>query len=209
MCIRDSARAIEINDKKKIYNALANIYFCSKRFEFALDVHKLLVKKYHDDVSIWAQYTDFLFKLLQIKQDKAHEDYTKIVTLDFLEPKEVLSRALQALDKKKSIDMIVKYGQQEYKYGNTESGRTMFEGVLSSHPGRTDIWNVYLDMEVKYGKSKDYVRGLFERCLKLKVKEGKMKFFFKKYLNYELSHGTPSTVENVKKKANEYVESIS
>ena len=206
---RVATRAIEINDKKKIYNALANIYFCSKRYELALDVHKLLVKKYYDDILIWSQYTDFLFKLIQIKADKEHEDYEKVIAIEFLEPKEVLSRALQALDRKKSVDMIVKYGQQEYKYGNIENGRTMFEGVLNSHPGRTDIWNVYFDMEVKHGKSKDYVRGLFERCLKLKLKEEKMKFFFKKYLNYELSYGTPATVENIKKKANDYIETIS
>lgn len=33
-----------------------------------------------------------------------------------------------------------------------------------------------------------------------------MKFFFKKYLEYELANGTESTVEMVKLKAKEFVE---
>jgi len=33
-----------------------------------------------------------------------------------------------------------------------------------------------------------------------------MKFFFQKYLNYELANGTSETVEQVKPKANKYVQ---
>lgn len=35
----------------------------------------------------------------------------------------------------------------------------------------------------------------------------KMKFFFKKYLEFEQRHGTEQSVESVKQKAVEYVES--
>jgi len=198
-------RAVGVNDRKKIYEALANIYICGKKYEFALDVYKLLVKKYFNDVNIWAQYTDFLFKLDQLKKENP-TDFSKM-QLDLLTPRDALSRALQALDKKQHVDMIVKYGQQEYKYGNIESGRTMFEGVVTSYPKRTDIWGVYFDMEIKYGKNanKDYIRGLFERCTKLDLKGKKMMFFYKKWLDFELANGTPATVESVKQRAEEFV----
>ena len=35
----------------------------------------------------------------------------------------------------------------------------------------------------------------------------KMKFFFKRYLDFEQKHGTEETVRNVKEKAVDYVES--
>ncbi len=202
-------KAVAVNDNRKVYEALANIYFESKRFGYAVDVYKLLAKKYFDDPTVWSQYTDAMFRIDQIRADAKHEDHDKVKELEAAtKPRDILSRALQALDKKKHVDMIVKYGQQEYKYGNVENGRTMFEGVVSSFPKRTDAWGVYIDMEVKYGKSnKEYVRNLFERCIKLKLKEKKMQFFFKKYLDYELANGTSSTVEVVKQKAKDYVES--
>ena len=50
-------------------------------------------------------------------------------------------------------------------------------------------------------------RQLYERVIQLKVSVKKMKFFFKKYLEFEQRHGTESSVESVKRKAVEYVES--
>ena len=37
-----------------------------------------------------------------------------------------------------------------YEVGEQEKGRTTFEAIISNYPKRTDIWNVYLDAEVKY-----------------------------------------------------------
>lgn len=54
----------------------------------------------------------------------------------------------------------------EFKSGNPENGRTMFEGIVNNYPKRMDIWAIYMDMEVKYGGSnKQQARHLFERCL--------------------------------------------
>ena len=62
-------------------------------------------------------------------------------------------------------------------------------------------------MEIKIA-DRDIVRRLFERILQLKWQPKKMKFFFKKYLEYEKKHGTPEGVEHVKKAAIRYVETI-
>lgn len=46
------------------------------------------------------------------------------------------------------MDIISKFGQYEFKHGEPDRGRTIFEGILSSFPKRVDIWNIYIDMEL-------------------------------------------------------------
>ena len=51
-----------------------------------------------------------------------------------------------------------------------------------------------------------YFRRLFDKALACKLSSKKMKFIFKKYLEFEKRHGDETTVENVKKMAEEYVQ---
>ena len=44
---------------------------------------------------------------------------------------------------------VTKFAQFEFKYGDIERGRTMFESLLSSYPRRVDLWCVYLDMMIQ------------------------------------------------------------
>jgi rRNA biogenesis protein RRP5 len=96
--------------------------------------------------------------------------------------KQILQRALQALTKDQHVNMISKYGMLEFKHGNPENGRTMFEGIVSNYPKRMDIWSIYMDMEMKYGQSNvTQARHLFERCLSneyIMKKPKKMKLVF-------------------------------
>lgn len=39
----------------------------------------------------------------------------------------------------------------EYKLGDPERGRTIFEGIVDSHPKRFDLWLVYIDHEASQG----------------------------------------------------------
>ena len=48
------------------------------------------------------------------------------------------------------MELISKVGVLEYKLLNIEKGRTLIEGIVTSYPKRTDIWSVYIDMEIKY-----------------------------------------------------------
>lgn len=50
------------------------------------------------------------------------------------------------------------------------------------------------------------VRNLFERATSLHIPPKKMKFLFKRYLEYETKHGTAATVKKVKDAAKAYVE---
>lgn len=49
-------------------------------------------------------------------------------------------------------------------------------------------------------------RALFDRVIHLSVSVKKIKFFFKRYLEYEKKHGTPQSIQAVKEKAIEFVE---
>lgn len=50
------------------------------------------------------------------------------------------------------LEIISKYGQLEYKYGDPEQGRIVFENALSNYPKRSDIWSIYIDMLIKVHK---------------------------------------------------------
>ena len=50
------------------------------------------------------------------------------------------------------VDIITKFAQMEFKLGEAERGKTMFENILSTYPKRTDLWSVYIDMVTKLGE---------------------------------------------------------
>lgn len=61
----------------------------------------------------------------------------------------VLSRFLSG------VDVIGKFAQLEFRYGDAEKGRTMFDKVLTSYPKRTDLWSVFIDLTVRHGSQKE------------------------------------------------------
>jgi len=143
-------KALEVNDRKKIYLNLIDIYKGSMQFQYVEAIYKSLVKKYNNNVEIWAGYLEFLIEMQHKKGDK---EQFLVKDIEFSEPKTVLQRALQALSKDQHVNMISKYGMLEFKHGAPENGRTMLEGIVSNYPKRMDIWSIYMDMEMKYGQS--------------------------------------------------------
>ena len=121
-----------------------------------------------------------------------------------------LQRALQNVEKKHHIDISAKFGQFEFKFGESERGKQIFENIISNFPRRTDQWNVYIDLVVK-NKEFDFARELFERMIGLNLKPIKMKFMFKKYMEFEKGlNGDDKQIRinNVRKKASEYLETL-
>ena len=143
-------RALEVNDRKKIYMNLIDIYKTSMKFGFAEIIYKQLSKKYGNSLEIWTAYIEFLIEMKQKQEDKTQKFVLE--DTEFSDPKSVLQRSLQALTKDQHVAMISKYGMLEFKYANPENGRTMFEGIVSNYPKRMDIWSIYMDMELKYGQ---------------------------------------------------------
>ncbi|XP_040891171.1 protein RRP5 homolog isoform X2 [Toxotes jaculatrix] len=182
-------RALQFCEPMPVYQQLADIYAKSSKIKEAEGLYKTMVKRFRQNKAVWLSFGSFL--LQQGQSDAASA---------------LLQRALKSLPSKESVDLIAKFAQLEFRYGDAEKGRTMFDKVLTNYPKRTDLWSVFIDLMVKHGSQKE-VRALFDRVIHLSVSVKKIKFFFKRYLEYEKKHGTPQSIQAVKEKAMEFVES--
>ncbi|ORX90106.1 nucleic acid-binding protein [Basidiobolus meristosporus CBS 931.73] len=184
-------RAAQVCEPKKIYLQLVQIYERSDKMDLAEQLYKTITKKFSTSSKVWTNFG--LFYLKQGKVDLARE---------------LLQRSLKSLAKRKHIKTITKFAQLEFKYGEPERGRTIFEGIMSNYPKRVDLWSIYLDMEIRVGEQ-SIIRRLFQRVTSLKLSSKKMKFFFKKWLAYEKKFGDDKSEMEVKQRALAYIESIS
>ncbi|NP_001122095.1 programmed cell death 11 L homeolog [Xenopus laevis] len=184
-------RAVQYNEPLKVFQQLADIYIKSEKFKQAEDLYNTMLKRFRQEKSVWIKFATFLLK--QGQGDGTHK---------------LLQRALKSLPEKDHVDVISKFAQLEFQLGDTERAKALFESTLSSYPKRTDLWSVYIDMMVKHGSQKE-VRDIFERVIHLSLAAKKIKFFFKRYLEYEKKHGSTESVQAVKEKALQYVESQS
>jgi len=191
-------RSIQYQDPKTMYLVLIGILEGSNKFDRVEEYFKLIFKKFKQSSKIWCRYGEYLLKSGKIDEFS-----------------QVLPKALPLLPKKKQIKVISKFGQMEFKQGDIERGRTIFEGLVSNYPNRTDLWHIYLDMECKDKQrltsrdAKDKVRQLFDRCINLKVSDKNIKLFFKRYLSFEKEFGSAATVQKVKQSAIKFVENSS
>eukprot|EP00475_Leptophrys_vorax_P027567 TRINITY_DN3930_c0_g2_i2.p1 TRINITY_DN3930_c0_g2~~TRINITY_DN3930_c0_g2_i2.p1 ORF type:complete len:323 (-),score=87.40 TRINITY_DN3930_c0_g2_i2:69-1037(-) len=181
-------RALKVNDPKRIYLQTAKIYENTQKFELADSVYTTLTRKFGESCKVWTNYAEM--KFAQGNPDGARG---------------LLKRALRSLAKRKHVKVTVKFALLEYKHGNVERARTLFDGVLDNFPKRTDLWSVYIDQELKVSEQ-EYIRALFERTIGLRLAPKKMRLFFKKYLEYEQQEGDQERVEYVKNRAREFVQ---
>lgn len=113
------------------------------------------------------------------------------------------------MTKDQHVNMISKFGMLEFKNGAPESGRTMFEGIVSNYPKRMDIWAIYMDMEMKHGQGNvTQARHLFERCLSndyIMKKPKKMKLVFQKYMEFEKKQGNATNLSSLRERVEGYL----
>ena len=67
-------RALEVNDKKTIYKHLINIYKQSNKFNLALEVYKIAIKSYFNDINLWRNYIEFLFEANKFNYANTYKD---------------------------------------------------------------------------------------------------------------------------------------
>ncbi|XP_025966122.2 protein RRP5 homolog isoform X1 [Dromaius novaehollandiae] len=184
-------RAVQYNEPLKVFQHLCDIYANSEKYKQAEELYHTMLKRFRQEKSVWLKYASFLLK--QGQTEATHR---------------LLERALKALPTKEHVDVISKFAQLEFRFGDPEHAKALFESTLSSYPKRTDIWSIYMDIMIKHGSQKE-VRDIFERVIHLSLAPKRMKFFFKRYLDYEKKYGTTETVLAVKTAALEYVEAKS
>ena len=183
-------KALKFNDQYKVLEKVALIYEERQMMKKAEETLKKLVRKSRLEKDVWLKLGSFYFKKGDLKEARF-----------------TLQRSLQQenLEKKHHVEVTSKFAQMEFKMGEVERGKTIFEKILANYPGRTNLWSVYVDMLVKAGEM-EAARAVLDRMILLNLQPKKMKFFFKKYLDFEEKHGDVQSVNKVKKKAQEYVE---
>ncbi|XP_060194089.1 rRNA biogenesis protein RRP5 isoform X2 [Lycium barbarum] len=181
-------RALQYCDPKKVHLALLGMYERTEQHKLTDELLNKMVKKFKHSCKVWLRRVQWLLKQSQ----------------DGIQS--VVNRALLSLPPHKHINFITQTAILEFKCGVPDRGRSLFEKMLREYPKRTDLWSVYLDQEIRLGDA-DVIRALFERAITLSLPPKKMKFLFKKYLEYEKTLGDDERMEAVKRKAMEYVES--
>ncbi|OXB58266.1 hypothetical protein ASZ78_010460 [Callipepla squamata] len=184
-------RAVQYNEPLKVFQHLCDIYANSEKYKQAEELYHTMLRRFRQEKSVWLKYASFLLK--QGQTEATHR---------------LLERALKALPTKEHVDVISRFAQLEFRFGDPEHAKALFESTLNSYPKRTDIWSIYMDIMIKQGSQKE-IRDIFERVIHLNLAPKKMKFFFKRYLDYEKKYGTAETVMAVKTAALEYVEAKS
>ncbi|XP_068709241.1 protein RRP5 homolog [Montipora foliosa] len=182
-------RALQQNEPKKVFFQLIGIYTRTDKMELAEQLYQTMIKRFNQSKKVWIGFGSFYMKQGKLETGR-----------------KLLQRSLKSLPKRKHIETIVQFALLEFKHGEPQRGQTMFESILTNYPKRSDLWSVYLDMLIKQGEEEP-VRQIFERVIHINLSSKKMKLFFKRYLDFERKHGDAISVENVKTKAMEYVES--
>ncbi|KAH7930532.1 hypothetical protein BV22DRAFT_1078692 [Leucogyrophana mollusca] len=182
---KDAARH---NDSKTVHIRLAAILDESQKHAKAEEQYKRTCKKFSHSSKVWTLFCEHYLRRGDIEQAR-----------------KLLPRSLQSLEKRKHLKTISKFAQLEYKLGDAERGKTIYEGIVDSHPKRWDLWSIYMDMEAGQGDIQS-LRNLFNRVLAHKMTSHKAKSFFKKWLDLERKLGDEEGATVVKEKAIEWTQ---
>lgn len=159
----------------------------------------LNLKKSKKSPPAWSDYIKFLYEWR-----KEEKDQSKAAKLDE-KIQETSRRALQSVQPAEHKFFLMKRAAVEYRVGEIEKGRTTLEQLISKAPNKGDVWNVYLDMEVKYGTDIEASRNLFRRACSLGLKPKVMKGFFTKWMSFETKQNNHKMIAEVKKQATAYI----
>ncbi|KAG8732624.1 rRNA biogenesis protein rrp5, partial [Ceratobasidium sp. 423] len=177
---KDAARH---NDSKTVHLRMAAIFDESEKTQKAEEQFARTAKKFSQSSKAWTLFG---------------EHYLKAGKLE--ESRKLLARSLLSLPQRKHLKTISTFARMEYKLGDPERGKTIFEGIVESHPKRNDLWSMYIDMESSQNNAQS-VRNIFNRALARKLTAKQAKFFFKKWLEVEKRIGDEAGAEAVKEKA--------
>ncbi|ORY34880.1 hypothetical protein BCR39DRAFT_515324 [Naematelia encephala] len=175
------------NDARTVYMRYAEALIAAGKEDMVEELYKRIVKKFSAYPESWTKFAEFYLKKGDVDQARA-----------------LLPRATKSLDKSKHVETIEKMAILEFKHGEAERGKTLFEGLIDRYPKRLDLWSVYID---QLAKTQDVqgCRGLFERILAQKLTSKKAKFLFKKWFSVETRIGDEAGQDKAKERAREWV----
>ncbi|CAO1631798.1 unnamed protein product [Sympodiomycopsis kandeliae] len=182
--------AIQRNDAKIVHLRMASILEKTEKLDKAIEMWKRTSKKFGNSPEVWVAFEHFY-----LRNGKADE------------ARALLPRSMQSLEKRKHVETISAFGLGEFKLGDVERGRTIFEGLVDSYPKRLDLWWQYIDQESSL-KNISQARSLFERVLNLKQSAKKVKSVLKKWLDFEKRYGDKQGEQEVLSRARSFVEEL-
>ncbi|VDO31219.1 unnamed protein product [Onchocerca flexuosa] len=172
--------AVRNTDALKMYKQMVKIYQNLGKMEETDDLLEEMLKRFrHDDLDIWFIYGQHLLETK--RPDKARN---------------LMKKAVNCLPRKHHVTILSRFAQLEFKFGDMEQSKTIFENILNSYPKKTDVWTVYIDLLIKAEKIED-ARQLLERVTALKLSTHKIRLFFKKWIDLEQKHGDEKQQNNV------------
>jgi len=174
-------RSLAYSNPKRMQTHLGYLFGQAGQHDRAVEAYKDALNKYNVSKKVLQEYLDYL---VNTKHDLAAFRAT-------------LSERMKSLPRKKHLQVLKHAAILEYKYGDPERARTMFEGIVGSHPKQIDLWLVYIDMEMKVGNDTMAIRKLFDRCITLSFSPKSMKAIFKKYMLFEQTRGDQKGMERV------------
>ncbi|WRT69490.1 uncharacterized protein IL334_006476 [Kwoniella shivajii] len=179
--------AAQYNDARSVHIRYAEALQASGKDELVEEIFKKIVKKFSQYPDSWTRFAEFYLKKGDAESARS-----------------LLPRAMKSLDKPKHVETIEKMSLLEFKYGDHERGKTLFEGLVDRFPKRLDLWGVYIDQLAKIDDIQG-VRGLVDRALNQKLTSKKAKFLFKKLLTIEQRIGDEKGQEKAKERAKAWV----
>merc|ERR1712179_265796 len=114
---------LKTNDQYKVYSQVASIYSQRENHEKAEEMYKMMVRKFGQEIETWNKLGLHYFKEKNLKEARF-----------------TLQRAIQILKEKRDhVTVTSQFAQMEFKYGETERGKTIFETILGNFPRRIDM----------------------------------------------------------------------
>lgn len=199
-------QACQVQDPLEMHEKLASIYIDAGKHDKADEVLERMVgnKTFRASPDVWLNYATFLMDTLDAPA----------------RARALLSRALQSIPTSEHRHLTAKFAALEFRssHGDTERGRTIFEGLVTEWPKWSSGWDMFVDLErAQLAKvdsadakeeSKQRVRTLFARITAGKMKKRRARFVFKKWLEFEKAEGSAREAEKVEALAKEWVEKM-
>ncbi|KAL5426711.1 hypothetical protein PMIN07_011730 [Paraphaeosphaeria minitans] len=168
--------ACQNNDSREIHERMIKIYISSGKLDKADNLYQSMtkIKSFTPDPALWLSYATFLL--------------TTFSPSSPARARALLSRATQSVPAPQHRYLTQKFAALEFKHGDAERGRTIFEGLVAAWPKKWDVWDVYASLEIQHGGVEN-VRGLFERMGRADMKKRRAEQVFRRWKEWEGSVG--------------------
>ncbi|KAI5448963.1 rRNA biogenesis protein rrp5 [Naganishia albida] len=179
--------AAQYNDAETIHLRVAAVLTQTGKNEAAEEIYKRATKKFGQRVEVWAAFAEYYFQRDDPESARA-----------------LLPRSMKSLPESAHVKIIERFALLEFRLGEAERGKTIYEGLVDKYPKKLNLWNAYIDQIGKQGDIQG-VRNLVDRALDQKLNVHKAKFLFKKLLSLETRIGDAAGQERAKEKARDWV----